>query len=161
MAHGYGTLGFMVIVILYIGIGVLSAIGCIVLFRKALSPKAEQNCYGLLLIAVAAFYLAFGAYFEVDTAWRVEIFAVVGFIVLGLLGTRFPSVLIIGYALHGTWDLLHELQGHGVHTPFEAGQLTAIPLAYGFFCVSFDFYVAGYFYTRRKEWELASAGAKS
>jgi hypothetical protein len=161
MSHGYGTLGFIAIMILYIGIGVLAAIGCIFLFRKALSPKAEQICYGLLLIAVAAFYLAFGAYFEAGMAWRIETSAVVAFIVLGLLGTRFPSALMVGYALHGAWDLLHELQGHGVHTPFEVGQLTAIPLAYGFFCVSFDFYVAGYFYTRRKEWRTASTGARA
>jgi len=52
MSHGYGTLGFIVIMILYIGIGVLAAIGCIFLFRKALSPKAEQICYGLLLIEI-------------------------------------------------------------------------------------------------------------
>lgn len=153
---GYSMLGFVVIIILYVVVGVMAAIGTIVTFRKLLSPKAEQIFYSMFLIMIALFYLAFTAYFEVASAWRIETVAVVGFIVLGLLGTRFPSALMVGYVLHGAWDLLHELQGHGVHTPFEAGQLTAIPLAYGFFCLAFDFYAAGYFYSRRKEWETAS-----
>jgi hypothetical protein len=154
---GYSMLGFVVIIILYVVVGVMAAIGTIVTFRKLLSPKAEQIFYAMFLVLIALFYLAFTAYFEVASAWRIETVAVVGFIVLGLLGTRLPSALIVGYVLHGAWDLLHELQGHGVHTPFEAGQLTAIPLAYGFFCVAFDFYAAGYFYSRRKEWETAGS----
>jgi hypothetical protein len=37
----------------------------------------------------------------------------------------------------------------------EPGQLTAIPLAYGVFCAAFDVSIAGYFYTRRAEWDAA------
>jgi hypothetical protein len=72
-----------------------------------------------------------------------------------LLGARFPFLLIAGYSLHGLWDLLHELQAHGAYSAFEPGQLTAIPLAYGVFCVAFDFCAAAYFYTRREEWSAA------
>jgi hypothetical protein len=50
---------------------------------------------------------------------------------------------------------LHELQAHGAYSAFAAGQLTAIPLAYGFFCASFDFCIAGYFYARRAKWVAA------
>lgn len=80
---------------------------------------------------------------------------VVAFVVIGLLGVRLPFALIVGYSLHGLWDLLHELQAHGAYSAFEPGKLTAIPLAYGFFCAAFDFSMAAYFDTRRGEWSAA------
>lgn len=154
MGEGYGMLGFVVIVILYAGIGLMAAAGTIVTVRKIPGPKAEQIFYAISLIMIATFYLAFAAYFEVATAWRVETAAVVAFVAIGLLGARLPFALIVGYSLHGLWDLLHELQAHGA-SAFEPGQLTAIPLAYGIFCAVFDFYMAAYFYTRRAEWSAA------
>jgi hypothetical protein len=72
-----------------------------------------------------------------------------------LLGVRLPFALIVGYCLHGLWDLLHELQAHGAASVLEPGKLTAIPLAYGFFCAAYDFSVAVYFYRRRAEWNDA------
>jgi len=72
-----------------------------------------------------------------------------------LLGARLPFALIVGYSLHGLWDLLHELQAHGAYSAFKPGQLTAIPLAYGVFCAAFDFCMAAYFYARRAEWIAA------
>jgi len=74
---------------------------------------------------------------------------------IGLLGVRLPFALIVGYPLHGLWDLLHELQAHGAYSAFEPGQLTAIPLAYGVFCAAFDFCIAAYFYARRADWSAA------
>jgi uncharacterized protein DUF6010 len=158
MGHGYSMLGFVVIVILYGVIGLMAAAGTILIARKFLAPKAEQVFYAMFLIMIAAFYLAFAAYFGVTTAWRLETTVVVAFVAIGLLGTRLPFVLIVGYALHGLWDLLHELQAHGAYSAFEPAQLTAIPLAYGVFCAAFDFCVAAYLYTRRAEW---SAGWKA
>jgi hypothetical protein len=152
MDHGYSMLGFVVIVILYAVIGLLAATGTISIARKILAPKGEQIFYAMFLIMIAAFYLAFAAYFGVATAWRVETAVVVAFVVIGLLGVRLSFALIIGYSLHGLWDLLHELQAHGAYSAFELGQLTAIPLAYGVFCAAFDFYMAAYFYARRAEW---------
>ena len=78
-------------------------------------------------------------------------------VVIGLSGVRVPLALIIGYSMHGIWDLLHELQMHGGHSGFEPGQLTTIPLAYGLFCAAFDFYMAAYFYERRAAWGKAGA----
>ena len=104
---------------------------------------------------IAAFYLAFAAYFGAATAWRLETAVVLAFVAIGLVGARLPLALIIGYPLHGLWDVLHELQAHGGYSAFEPGQLTAIPLAYGVFCAVFDFSVAAYFYTRRAEWAAA------
>jgi Family of unknown function (DUF6010) len=155
MDQGYSMLGFVVIVILYATIGLMAAAGAIFIARKILAPKAEQIFYATFLIMIAAFYLAFAAYFEVATAWRLETAVVVAFVAIALPGARLPFVLIAGYSLHGLWDLLHELQAHGVYSAFEPGQLTPIPLAYGFFCVAFDFCMAAYFYTRRAEWIAA------
>jgi hypothetical protein len=155
MDPGYSMLGFVVIVILYAAIGLLAVPGAIFIARKVLAPKAEQIFFAIFLIMIAAFYLAFVAYFGVATAWRLETAVVLAYVVIGLLGARLPFVLIVGYSLHGLWDLLHELQAHGAHSAFHPGQLTAIPLAYGVFCATFDFYVAAYSYVRRAEWIAA------
>ena len=155
MGHGYSMLGFVVIMILYAVIGLMAAAGTISITRKLLAPKTEQIFYAMFLIMIAAFYLAFAAYFGVASAWRVETAVVMAFVVIGLLGVRLPFALIVGYSLHGLWDLLHELQAHGAYSAFEPGKLTAIPLAYGFFCAAFDFSMAVYFYARRGEWSAA------
>ena len=152
MSQGY--VGFLVIVVLYAVIGLLAAAGAIVTVRKILAPRWEQVFYGLFLIAIAAFYLAFAAYFGAEKALRAEIVAVIIFAAIGLFGTRLPVALIIGYPLHGLWDLAHELQAQGF-SAFGPGQLTAIPLAYGVFCAAFDFCMAGYFHKRRLEWDAA------
>ena len=155
MDPGYSLLGFVVIVILYAVIGLMAASGVILIARKILTPKAEQKFYALFLIMIAAFYLAFTAYFGVATAWRLETAVVMAFVAIGLPGARLPFVLIVGYSLHGLWDLLHELQAHGTYSAFEPERMTAIPLAYGVFCAAFDFCMAGYFYVRRAEWIAA------
>jgi len=155
MDQGYTMLGFVVIVILYAVIGLMAAAGAIFISRKMLPPKAEQIFYAMFLIMIAAFYLAFGAYYGMATAWRLETAIVGAFIAIGLLGARVPFALIVGYSLHGIWDLLHELQAHGAYSAFEPGQLTAIPLAYGVFCAAFDFCMAAYIYTRRAVWIAA------
>jgi hypothetical protein len=148
-------IGFVVIVILYAVIGLMAAAGAIFIARKILTPKAEQIFFAMFLIMIAAFYLAFTDYFRAATAWRQETAAVIVFGALGLIGARLPFVLIVGYSLHGIWDLLHELQAHGAYSALEPGQLTAIPLAYGVFCAAFDFCIAAYIYVRRAEWAAA------
>jgi hypothetical protein len=155
MGDGVKILGFVVIVVLYATIGLLAAAGTIFMARKFLAAKAEQVFYAMFLIMIAAFYLAFAAYFGAKTAWGTELATVAMFSALGLLGVRLPAALIIGYLFHGLWDFLHELQAHGATQVFEPGQLTAIPLAYGIFCAVFDFCVAAYAYTRRGEWNAA------
>jgi hypothetical protein len=152
-------LGFVVIMILYPVIGLMAAAGTIFIARKIFAPKAEQIFYAMFLIMIAAFYLAFAAYFGVATAWRLETAVVVAFVAIGLLGRRLPFALIVGYSVHAVWDLLHELQAHGAYSAFGPGQLTAIPLAYGVFCAAFDFCIAAYCYTRRAEWGAASKAA--
>lgn len=156
MGQGYSVLlGFVVIVILYAVIGLMAAAGAVVMTQNIFGPRAEQVFYGMFLIMIAAFYLAFVAYFGIATAWPLETAAVLAFAAIGLLGARLPFALIVGYPLHGVWDLLHELQAHGASSAFEPGQLTAVPLAYGVFCAAFDFGIAAYFYRRRAEWGAA------
>jgi hypothetical protein len=154
-------IGFAVIVVLYLTVGVMAAAGCIAIGRRFLAPRWENVFYGGFLVAIALFYLAFVAYFRAEGAWRLESGAVVVFLVLGAIGARFPAALIIGYPLHGLWDLLHELQQHNAFAAFAPGQVTSLPLGYGLFCAAFDLYVAGYVFLRRHEWSAAWAGTSA
>jgi len=153
----YSMLGFLVIVVLYATIGLLAAAGAISITRKIFGPRAEQAFYGFFLVIIAAFYLAFVAYFGNAAVWRVETVAVVLFALIGLFGVRLPIALVIGYALHGAWDLVHELQAQGAISTYYLGRLTAVPLAYGVFCAAFDVYIAAYAFKRHDEWSVAWA----
>jgi hypothetical protein len=135
----------------YLIIGVLAAIGSVTISRTRFSPRVEHIFFALLLVLIAAMYLAFVAYFGDYSALRSEAWAVAVFSILGLLGLRFPALLVLGYALHGGWDLVHEI---GVHLGAGNGGrlLTDIPLAYGVFCAAYDWGMAGYFFTRRAAW---------
>jgi ABC-type long-subunit fatty acid transport system fused permease/ATPase subunit len=155
MNQGHSLIGFITIVILYAVVGVMAAVGTICISRRRFSPRAEQIFYALFLIMIAVFYLAFTAYFGATSAWTVETSAVVIFAAISLLGVRLPIALIIGFPLHGLWDLLHEVQPQGIISALEPGKLTSIPLAYGIFCVAYDFCVAGYAFTRQPAWSAA------
>jgi hypothetical protein len=144
-----------IIIVLYMSVGLLAAAGSIFISQKLFSAKGEQIFFALFFIAIAGFYLAFTAYFGNQEAWRLEIGAVIVFSVFGILGLRFPLALIIGFSLHGIWDLIHEIHAFAGLTPFGAREMTELPLAYGVFCAAFDWCVAGYFYTRRHEWAAA------
>jgi hypothetical protein len=75
-----------VIIILYAVIGLMSAAGSVFIAKKLFSAKIEQVFFALFLIPIAAFYLAFTAYFGDEAAWRFETAGVIGFALLGLLG---------------------------------------------------------------------------
>ena len=144
-----------VIIVLYVCVGILAAAGSIFISQKLFSAKTEQIFFALFLVAIAAFYLAFTAYIVDQGAWRLETEAVIVFAVFGILGLRLPAVLIIGYSLHGIWDVIHEMHAYGGEGHFSIRELTSVPLAYGAFCAAYDWCVAGYFYTRRREWNAA------
>ena len=146
-----------VIIVLYVCVGILAAAGSIFISQKLFSAKAEQIFFALFLVAIAAFYLAFTAYFADEEAWRFETMAVVLFAIFGLVGVRVPFLLIVGYLLHGVWDVLHEVHAFGGTDLFGAHRLTELPLAYGAFCASYDWCIAAYFYTRRSQWRAAWA----
>jgi hypothetical protein len=144
-----------VIITLYASIGLLAAAGSIFISQKLFSAKGQQIFFALFFIAIAGFYLAFTAYFGDPKAWRLETGAVIVFAVFGILGLRLPFALIIGYSLHGIWDVVHEIHAHGGVSPFGPHEMTELPLAYGAFCAAFDWCVSAYFYARRHEWNAA------
>ena len=153
----WSTVGFVVIVVFYAIFGVSIGIGTIYLSRLFSDLRMEQAFFGILLALIAAFYLAFTMYFGKVEAWSLEVTAVILFAVLALVGIRFTIVLIIAYVLHGFWDGIHEFN---MHFNEEQWALTSLPLAYGVLCIAYDFFIAGYFYTRRKEWQAAWTGIK-
>jgi hypothetical protein len=148
-------MAFSVIIVLYVTIGLMSAAGSVFISKKLFSAKVEQTFFALFLIAIAGFYLAFAAYFGDEGAWGFETGGVIAFAVLGLAGVRVPVLLVIGYFLHGLWDMVHEFHAHGGGDLFGAQRMTEVPLAYGFFCAAYDWCMAGYFFTRRGQWSAA------
>jgi hypothetical protein len=139
----------------YLVIGVLAAIGSVTISRSKFSPRLEHMFFALLLILIGAMYLAFVAYFGDYATLRPEAWAVAVFAALGLLGLRLPALVVLGYALHGGWDLVHEIAAHLGAGAAGGRPLTNIPLAYGVFCAAFDWCMAAYFYTRRAAWRAA------
>ena len=148
-------MAWLVIIVLYVGIGLLAAAGSVFISQKLFSVKGQQIFFGLFLIWIAGVYLAFTAYFGMERAWRFETGGVIVFAVLGLVGVRVPVVLIIGYVLHGLWDVIHEIYMHAGSDLFSARQVTEIPLGYGAFCLAYDWCVAAYFHTGRNKWRDA------
>jgi hypothetical protein len=144
-----------IIMVWYASIGALAAVGSMYLSHRFVPAKHEATLYGSFLIAIAAFYLACTSYFGDAAAWNLEGVAVLAFAVMGCLGTRLPVVLMAGYALHGGWDLLHEVHAHVQMSVFGAREATRIPLAYGVFCAVFDWAVVVYFVYRRRDWVAA------
>ena len=82
------AIGFTVIVALYITIGVMSAAGSVYISKSIFSAKVEQIFFGLFLIPIAGFYLAFTAHFGDKDAWQLESTAVAVFAVFGPEETR-------------------------------------------------------------------------
>src|SRR6476660_9727045 len=149
MEPASSAIGLIVIVVLYVTIGVMSAAGSVYIARSNFGAKAEQIFFGLFLIPIAGFYLAFTAHFGDEDAWQLEATAVAVFAIFGLVGVRVSSALIVGYLLHGLWDVVHEFNAHAGGSLLGARQTTSVPLGYGFFCVTYDLLMATYFYTRR------------
>ncbi|WP_417909192.1 DUF6010 family protein [Candidatus Electronema sp. PJ] len=147
-------ISFALIAFFYSFIGSTTVLGSIYLSKLFFTPKVEQIFFGVFLSIIAGFYLVFTVYFGADAAWGSEMVAALFFALLGLIGIRVPAALMVGYALHGLWDIFHEFEAHAGDLPWE---FTSIPLAYGFFCLTYDVLIAVYFWTRRKEWQAAWA----
>jgi hypothetical protein len=142
-------IGGLVVAALYAVIGLLGAIGSILIFQHIFQGRWEQIFWASFLVVIAAFYLSFAAYFGAsDHAWQTELIGVGVFVVCALCGLFSRFAITIGYILHGVWDLSHCLSGSSL-----AGMsLTDIPLGYGIFCSAFDFVVAAYLATSITAW---------
>jgi hypothetical protein len=145
-------IGGLVLAVLYLVIGLLGAIGSIVIVRRMFRGRWEQIFWTLFLFVIAAFYLSFAAYFGAAThAWRTEIVGVAIFLAFALGGLFSRSAIAVGYVMHGFWDLSHCLSGSSL-----AGlSMTEIPLGYGIFCSTYDFIVASYLMISDSAWHEA------
>src|ERR1700736_873352 len=142
-------IGGLVVALLYALIGLLMAIGSIVVFRRIFQGRWEQIFWASWLVVIAAIYLSFAAYFGASThAWQTEAVGVAVFLVCAVSGLFSRSAIAIGYVMHGLWDLSHCLSGSS-----PAGlSMTEIPLGYGIFCSTYDFTVASYLIISDTAW---------
>src|SRR5215471_4119945 len=70
-------IGGLMVAVLYVVIGLLSAIGTILVFRRIFQGRWEQIFWACFLVVIAAFYLSFAAYFGASPdAWRTELVGV-------------------------------------------------------------------------------------
>jgi hypothetical protein len=145
-------IGGLVVALLYIVIGLLSAIGSIFIFRQIFRGRWEQIFWASFLVVISAFYLSFAAYFGVSIdAWQTELIAVAIFAVCAVGGLFFRPAVAVGYIMHGIWDLSHSMSGSSL-----AGlSITEIPLGYGIFCSTYDFTVAWYLLASDTAWHEA------
>jgi hypothetical protein len=141
--------GGLVVALLYAVIGVLGAIGSILVFRQIFQRRWEQIFWSSFLVVIAAFYLSFAAYFGASThAWRTELIGVSVFLLCAVGGLFSRPVIAVGYVMHGLWDLSHCLSGSSL-----AGlSMTETPLGYGIFCSTYDFVVACYLMISDTAW---------
>jgi hypothetical protein len=142
-------IGGLVVALLYLVIGLLSAIGTILIVRRIFQGRWEQIFWASFLGVIAAFYLSFAAYFGASPhAWQTEVVGVAVFLVCAVCGLFFRAAIAVGYVMHGLWDLSHSLSGSSL-----AGlSITDIPLGYGIFCATYDFVVAGYLIRSDTAW---------
>ena len=142
-------IGGLVVAMLYVVIGLLGAIGSILIFRRIFQGRWEQIFWASFLVVIAAFYLSFAAYFGASThAWKTEVAGVAVFVVCAVVGLFFRPAIAVGYVMHGLWDLSHDLSGSSL-----AGlSITEIPLGYAIFCSTYDFVVACYLMISNTAW---------
>ena len=82
-------IGGLIVAMLYVVIGLFSAIGSIFIFRRIFQGRWEQIFWASWLALIAVFYLSFAAYFEASIhAWQTEVVAVAVFLVCASV---FPS----------------------------------------------------------------------
>jgi hypothetical protein len=144
--------GGLIVALLYAVIGLLSAAGSIIIFRRMFHGRWERIFWASFLVVIAAFYLSFAAYFEASAhAWQTELVGVAVFLVCAVGGLFFRPAIAAGYAVHGLWDLAHSLFGSSL-----AGlPMTEVPTGYDIFCSAYDFSVACYLMTSDTAWHEA------
>ena len=142
-------IGGLMISVLYAVIGLLSAIGSILIFRQVFQGRWEQIFWTCFLVVIAAFYLSFAAYFGASAhAWQTEVLGVAVFLVCAVAGLFSRHAIALGYVIHALWDLSHCLSG----SSFASLSITEIPLGYGIFCSTYDFVVACYLMISATPW---------
>ncbi|MGA7545371.1 MAG: DUF6010 family protein [Methyloceanibacter sp.] len=142
--------GGFVVGLLYAVIGLLSATGSIVVFRRVFQGRWEQIFWSSYLVVIAAFYLSFAAYFgALAEAWQTELVFVAVILACAVGGLFYRPAIAFGFAMHGLWDIAHSLFGSSLF----GLPMTEIPLGYGMFCLTFDLTVAGYLMMSDTAWD--------
>jgi hypothetical protein len=143
-------IGGLVIALLYLTIGLLSVIGSIIIFRQMFQGRWEQIFWASFLVAIAAFYLSFAAYFGASApAWKTELVGVAIFVACAAGGLFSRPLIAVGYVMHGLWDISHSLSG----SLLSGLSITEIPVGYAIFCMAYDFPVAYYLMTSDTAWD--------
>src|SRR5215813_199980 len=105
-------IGGLVVALLYVVVGLLGAIGSIVVFRQIFQGRWEQIFWASFLAVIAAFYLSFAAYFGASThAWQTELVGVVFFLACSVVVLLSRSAMAVGYIMDGLWNLSHCMYG--------------------------------------------------
>lgn len=133
--------GGVMMILLFSFVGFVVATATAFVARRVFLGWHERAFWAGFLVAVAAFYMGFAAWFQVSpAAWQTELIAIVLFVLVAVAGAFSSMALAIGYALHGVWDIAHSLYG----TVILGHPASDIPLGYGMFCLGFDFAAAAY-----------------
>ncbi len=114
-------------------LGILLAIGFILLVRRSRSYDKEKWTFAIGLVVTALIYVGLGL--SDSTRWTlIELAGVPVYAIFAWLGLKKSGwFLAAGWALHPLWDA----GLHGVSTPF-------VPHWYIDGCIGFDLLVAGY-----------------
>jgi Family of unknown function (DUF6010) len=143
-------IGGLIVVLLYAVVGLFSAVGSIVIFRRVFQGRWEQVFWSSFLVMIAAFYLSFAAYFGASAdAWQTELTFVGVVLVCAVAGLFYRPAIALGYVMHGLWDFSHGASG----TSLWGLSLSEIPLGYDIFCLTYDLTVAGYLTFSDTAWE--------
>lgn len=115
-------------------IGVILAIGFILLARRSVNFTKEKRIYAVGLVVAALIYVGFGVFSD-SVAWKIiELLGVLVYALFAWLGLKKSGwFLAVGWALHVVWDA----GLHGASTPF-------VPHWYIAGCIGFDLLLAGY-----------------
>lgn len=137
--------------LLWLSAGVLLGVGLLRLARQR-GPDRERWVLGIGLLAAAALYVAFAGLTADGTALLIAAAGVVFFAALAHVGVWMaPSVLALGWALHGLWDVM-------LHVGTPAHPATA-PGWYAALCLGFDVVVAVGVVGRLRVWRATRPGS--
>jgi hypothetical protein len=115
-------------------IGIILALGFVLLVRQSGSFAKEKFLLFIGLIITALIYVGFGLISGINNWIIIEFIGVAIYSSLAWLGWKKSSwFLAFGWAFHVAWDAIL----HGTSTPF-------VPQWYIGFCIGFDLAVAGY-----------------
>ena len=116
-----------------IGVGVVLAVGFILLVRRSRSYTREKRAIAVGLVVAALIYVGFALFNDSVTWVLIELAGVAICVVFAWLGLKRSGwALALGWALHPLWDA-------GLHHSTEF-----VPHWYVAACIGFDLLVAGY-----------------